>query len=261
MLTAGKEQKRKAKEERDKAENDRAAKKQILADTQLRSAELREKNLAETQRQMLEQRVRIEKQTQQDRLERWLQTQYPQQLARRLWISRNALSAEVKLKRTTTLKLMAKQNWFRFMPSSPELYAVSLSANWLIRYGEVNCLEQRKRVVRCSATFAILLDEIYVPHIGESRQPEIALRELFTRIFPDALNYVFIGSRSFLRFLDLNDYVLDKTFVHCVYCLSKWLTRKEWPEGLHEWPPQPPPELTQPAAAPASAASSSGGHG
>ena len=91
---------------------------------------------------MLEQRELHEKQRQQQAIERWLQTQYPQQLARQLWRSQLALSAEEKLKRTKTLKLMAKDNWFRFLPSSPELYAVSLSANWLIRYGEVNCLDQ-----------------------------------------------------------------------------------------------------------------------
>ena len=49
--------------------------------------------------------------------------------------------------------------------------------------------------------------------------------------------------------LHLNDYVLDKAFVSCVICLSKWLKKDVFPQGITEWPPQMPADLSRASAA------------
>ena len=48
--------------------------------------------------------------------------------------------------------------------------------------------------------------------------------------------------------LHLNDYVLDKAFVSCVICLSKWLKKDDFPQGITEWPPQMPADLPRASA-------------
>ena len=48
--------------------------------------------------------------------------------------------------------------------------------------------------------------------------------------------------------LHLNDYVLDKAFVSCVICLSKWLKKDDFLQGITEWPPQMPADLPRASA-------------
>ena len=48
--------------------------------------------------------------------------------------------------------------------------------------------------------------------------------------------------------LHLNDYVLDKAVVSCVICLSKWLKKDDFPQGITEWPPQMPADLPHASA-------------
>ena len=44
--------------------------------------------------------------------------------------------------------------------------------------------------------------------------------------------------------LHLNDYVLEKTFVYAILCLSKWLGADTFPQGIYgKWPPAPPKNL------------------
>ena len=55
--------------------------------------------------------------------------------------------------------------------------------------------------------------------------------------------YVFNKQRRFHVLLHLNDYVLDKAFVSCVWALSKWLTEKYFPQGVFAWPLKVPPSV------------------
>ena len=60
---------------------------------------------------------------------------------------------------------------------------------------------------------------------------------------PGSPAHVFNKQRRFHVLLHLNDYVLDKAFVSCVWALSKWLTEKCFPQGVFAWPPEVPPSV------------------
>ena len=41
-----------------------------------------------------------------------------------------------------------------------------------------------------------------------------------------------------------NDYIIEKTFVYGIICLSKWLSKDRFQEGLYgHWPPKMPDHL------------------
>ena len=108
------------------------------------------------------------------------------------------------------------------------------------------------RSVRCSPSFDGLLAEVAGPsHFGSD--PIKSFYTLLDNTAPGASKFVFQHSKSALQFLHMNDYALDKAFVSCIVCLSKWLTHTRFPQGIFSWPPSVPPHLLapeQPAVAP-----------
>ena len=174
---------------------------------------------------------------------KWIQTEYPRALAVELARKAKELSAVDKSNQVTMLKYMSKENWFRFWPNTPNLWEPEL--RWLVKYGEVKPLDGGPpRVARCSAAFDTYLDEIAPPSVfAGPKKPEVALRELLESVFTHSTKYVFCQNRSLLRFLHLNDYIIDKAFVSAVICLSKWLRKPNWADGIYTWPPEVPPDV------------------
>ena len=54
---------------------------------------------------------------------------------------------------------------------------------------------------------------------------------------------IFCGNYEVAQLLHLNDYVLEKTYVYAVLCLSKWLGKQVFPQGIYSWLPTAPPDL------------------
>lgn len=232
-----------AKESDQAARKDCALVAQRTAETKVRHEELRQQNMRESERALRERAARAREMALCKAKDKWIQTQFPMELALRLRRHVTSASPKDKTDLSAMLRNMAKENWFRFLPRVPELW--DAQPKWLCRYGEVKSFEgPGSRVVRCSAPFDCFLDEVYIRGVGELKKADQALHTLLHWVLPDSQRYVFQStSRSFLRFLHLNDYILDKTFVHCVVCLSRWLTPANWPAGLFNWPPAIPPDV------------------
>ena len=122
------------------------------------------------------------------------------------------------------------------MPQLPRLWDTDKA---LIRFGEMKSLDGHPRSVECSATFDEYLDKPTPRTISGPRDPLFALKVLLEAVAPASPAYVFKQGR-FHRLLHLNDYVLDKASVSCVWALSKWLTQKTFPQGVFTWPPEVP---------------------
>ena len=55
---------------------------------------------------------------------------------------------------------------------------------------------------------------------------------------------IFVGNNSPMKLLHMNDYVIEKTFVHAMIALSKWLGKERFSYGVFgNWPPDPPVDL------------------
>ena len=115
--------------------------------------------------------------------------------------------------------------------------------NFLIIYGSVKSPDGgHPKNVRCSALMDEFLDEAAPSPFGGVKDPTNALAAIIETIAPGAHDYVFNKRRSWLRFLQQNDYVIEKAIICCLWCLSKWLGRDKFPEGIFGWPPPFPDE-------------------
>ena len=180
----------------------------------------------------------------------WLQTEYPRDLAEKLMRWAQSKRKEEKLAFQAKLGELSSQNWFRFMPRVPPSWDEDKTA--LIRYGSVKPLVgSGLRAVRCSPAFDAFLDEVSPPAIAGGKDPIRALERILAVVAPGSPRFVFQRERTFLRFLHLHNYILDKAFVSCIICLSKWLTARYFPKGVFQWPPHAPSHLlTRPPLAP-----------
>lgn len=212
---------------------------QRKAEAQARHEELRVENTRENLRWRREQLAQRREMAVARAEQRWIQLEYPTVLATRLLTHAQSLSARDKERFTRTLAGMAAQNWFRFFPNLPFLWEPDLTS--LVRAGECRPLHGHiPRCVRASANFEAFLDEVSPTHMGMPRAPVMSLRDVMEAVAPGSARYVFTGPRSFLRLLHLHAYVLDKAFVACVLCLSRWLRPENWPAGVFSWPPAVP---------------------
>ena len=99
------------------------------------------------------------------------------------------------------------------------------------------------RQVRCSIAFQEIIDKEakeVSDHGGKScgKKTVDTLKRLFLKCVPYATKYIFIGNNSPLRLLHVNDYVMEKAFVHGCLLLSKFMGKELLPCGQYVWPPQ-----------------------
>jgi hypothetical protein len=187
--------------------------------------------------------------------EQWLQVEYPRALAKHLIPRMPSTQAAAKVF-VAMLKDLEQQSWFRFLPQMPSLWEVN--AGLLIRHSSIAQLDNGiPRVVRCSPTFDAFLDEVTPIRIGVAKDALKSLKHLLERSAPGSSTIIFAGSRQLHRMLHLNDYVLDKTYVCCIVLISKWLSKKRFPDGIYEWPPSVPASLLPVSHYSSAAASSS----
>ena len=135
------------------------------------------------------------------------------------------------------IKSCYNSNFFLYTPRIPDFWVVDV--NFLILYGSVKSPNNGPpRNVRCSALMDTYLDEAApAGFMGEVKDPIRALAQIMETIAPGADAYVFTKRRSYTRILHQNDYIIEKAIICCVWCLSKWLGRDRFPQGIFEWPP------------------------
>jgi len=86
----------------------------------------------------------------------------------------------------------------------------------------------RHRAVKCGRPFSVFLDSIF----PRDRDPALTLMKLFARCVPKARE-IFTGQYTMARMFHANDYIMEKTFVYGIICLSKWLSKDRFQEGLY----------------------------
>lgn len=173
--------------------------------------------------------------------QKWLQTEFPCQLAVTM-SGKIATGGEVAKARFKTMIYEARQNnHFTHSPNVPELWEPNY--DFLIRYGPVKPVNGgRPRNVRCGAQFDAFLSQEAPHEFGGTGGDSLrSLTTLLEACAPGSTR-VFVNAHSFIRILHRCDYVLEKSFVFCIICLSKWLGQERFPQGLYgDWPPAPPP--------------------
>ena len=98
-----------------------------------------------------------------------------------------------------------------------------------------------RRSVQCGPEFERVIS-FYAPQEIHLRNVNTMLQDLLAQCVPLS-SKIFTGHYGVMRLLHLNDYILEKTFVYCITCLSKWLGQKIFPSGIYgNWPPAAPAE-------------------
>ena len=94
--------------------------------------------------------------------------------------------------------------------------------------------------VQCGEPFLDIIDR-YAPQ-GKVKVPQAMLMTLFEQCVPHARK-IFAGNFEPMKLLHMNEYVIEKTFVYAMICLSKFLGDEWFPWGVFVWPPAPPPDI------------------
>ena len=195
----------------------------------------------------------------------WLQTKFPAELAVRCITNFQSLIRQKK-------KLLQENVWGRNQSGEFEAFRVvperwrcddTLTAHWC----NTKCVYggSAKNSVRCGTPFLHIIEQ-YAPQGKHTKVPQAMLMTLFEKCVPHARK-IFAGNYDPMKLLHLNDYVIEKTFVHAMMILSKFLGDVWFKWGVFKWPPPAPPNVyaPNPDIAPApdvalmpSAASSSG---
>ena len=228
----------KAMEAERAARTDEELAKARRAEAEARNAELKLQLLREHERQHKAEQKRRHEEAKFKAQQKWLQTEYPRDLAKLLSRATRKQSESDKAAFIAKLEELRAKNWFRMFPRLPAFWEVDKSH--LIRYGDIKPLDGGPpRSVRCSPNFDSYLIEAASPGWGV-RDPCSALKTLLNQAAPHCVGHVFSGDRNVERLLHMNEYCLDKAFVCGVYCLSKWLGATRFPHGIFDWPPRVP---------------------
>ena len=175
---------------------------------------------------------------------RWLQTEYPTQLAYRMIDWHGGLDPKVKQDYKQGVLEMYRSNHFSRLPANiPHLWEVdtSFTFQWaqMSPPGGGPC-----RWVRCSPNFNAVM-QARDPQCNDNKIAEATLLRIFQGCIPYA-EYLLSGALSCKNLLHMNDYVMEKAFVYGAIALSKWFSEQLLPKGVYGyWPPDPPEAIVQ----------------
>jgi hypothetical protein len=169
---------------------------------------------------------------------KWLEVDYPLLLANRLVDWRKSLGPEqVAALRARVHYLLANDRCKTNMVS-PHWWTEACPP-FTVPITSMLGIDTKRHVVRASKGFEWF---IFKKKWGEAQhhEPLWMLNKLVTTLIPDG-DYMFGQRHQPKILLHEHDYVLEKTFVHVVWLMSKWLRQTWFPHGIYEWPPPGPP--------------------
>ena len=97
------------------------------------------------------------------------------------------------------------------------------------------------RSIRCAQPFANIIDS-YAPQPTGVADAKNMLDILLSKCIPYS-EKIFLERYGVTKLLHINDYVIEKTFVYAIMCLSKWLGKEIFTCGIYKWPPVAPADL------------------
>jgi len=167
---------------------------------------------------------------------RWLQTEYPAQLARTLLNWREGLNAEQVTSLTAYVRGIRDTTRCRRDTVVPGLWEPSPAFTFVIEHTQG--VDGVRRPTRCGKPFEwVLFRNGWAA--GSPHDAPRMLRRLLDAIVPEASTMLSERYRV-LVILAHNDNIIEKAFVYAVILLSKWLGPGRFPEGVHAWPPAMP---------------------
>ena len=178
----------------------------------------------------------------------WLQTRYPAELADRcIQMYTKSMSPKIKHAFRMLVNRHLHSGSFKrhlFIDNLWE-WDKNLTTHW----GSTKAFHDKGPVrnVHCGLHFAAIIDSYAPQELGTAD-----VRDVLSRLLDQCVPFsdkIFLGNYGVMKLLHINDYIIEKTFVYAIFCLSKWLghTHFNWGIGL-KWPPSPPPELLDPDA-------------
>ena len=175
--------------------------------------------------------------------QRWLQLEYAVELAEKCMEPMNVLSSDAKKGWAREIEHLSKNSFFSSRVSVPFLWEPNPA--WLHTCGHTLPFDgtRTKTPVKCGFPFQQFIAPLFAPDRFGCVDPAELPRGLFGRCVPKP-EHIFKDYNSIARMLHTNGYVLEKTFVHGIICLSKWLGRDRFPQGVFDkWPPVLPMHL------------------
>ena len=170
----------------------------------------------------------------------WLQTKFPAELADRCISVFKAMTKSQKKQLEQNVYCRWQTREFDRFRVIPELWKwdKTLTTHWFSTTSYNG--GSGSKSIQCGEPFLAIIDR-YAPQ-RTVKVPQAMLMTLLEQCVPHAKK-VFAGNYEPMKLLHINDYVIEKTFVYAMICLSKFLGPDWFSWGVFQWPPAPPPNI------------------
>ena len=186
--------------------------------------------------------------------QRWLQLEYPVDLAERCVGHRASLRGEQKKQWECDIQNLCDNHIFTRRVTVPFPWDPLKDAAALPEWGYTATYDgggRQRRRVRCGLPFQDFLNRVCPQerNFGE-RDAAAALLSVFTKCVPKAKD-IFKDTYSIPRLFHACRYVMELSFVFGIVCLGKWVQPALFPCGVYgSWPPELPEDLQAALPAP-----------
>ena len=168
--------------------------------------------------------------------DRWLQCDYPNEVAERIVAWRKTLSAVQLQRLTVKIEQLRTCGENEVRQKLPHLW--NKDRKWCRQVGFVSSMGGRV-ACRCPGDFEYMLFRDMKATGKAADVGELFLR-LMDNMVPKGRTLFNCGRYTTLDLANFNDGAMHGAFLHAVFLLSKWLGKKAFPEGVHKWPPPAP---------------------
>lgn len=164
---------------------------------------------------------------------RWLQTEYPLQLANTLLRWRVNLTPADEMALAAHVRAVTRTQRCLRTTEVPFLWDDDVSLTHTI--GQLAGVNGERRAARCSKDFEwLLFRDAWAAESGDDAA--VMMLRLLERVMPECRN-MFTRRYTVPVMMSATGHTLEKTFVYAVILMSKWLGADRFPHGVHAWPP------------------------
>ncbi len=164
---------------------------------------------------------------------RWLQVEFPHEVAKKLIEWRRLLPADGEVAFKARVSHLLRFRRCEQTVALPYLWDEDKRCTSAL--GAVVGIDRLRHSVRCSKTFEWLLFHNSWAH-GSPNDATHMLHRLFDRVVPDG-RLLFMTRYTSQILLHDSDYVVEKAFLHGVFLLYSWMGAGWMPDGVFQWPP------------------------
>ena len=188
--------------------------------------------------------------------QRWLQTDFPAELATELVALRAALSAPARVGYKAIVDAKLKKGCRKRPLVIPHLWHTEKAFSTNVGIVKVTLGAKETPIhMRCGIRFLNVLQKLHPTHVSGDWDASVALFSLLRAVVP-SVDAFFRDEHSLRNIIAFTEGHLEKAFIYAVFALGRWLGNSAPHFLFDQWPPTAPSHLKAKLHASASSAAS-----